>query len=183
MSGMNDWTTERLTIRPWRPDEADALLKIRGNPEVAQWLGSPEPWTSIAQAEDEIAAWERLVSAAGPEGKWAIVPNGYAKPVGTVSLGTIPASIDLPGSPETEIGWYLDPEANGNGWAIEAARSLLTRSLDSGVRRIWALMWKQNESSAKVARALGMRELGVIVDPWYGTEEDRYSRMFLARPT
>ncbi len=172
---MTEWTTERLHLRPWRLDEADALLEIRRNPEIAKWLGSPEPWSTIDQAELAISDWADTMQDDGPSGVWAIIPQGYSVPVGTVSLGT------LPESRETEIGWYLHPEAGGNGWATEAATSLLERGISSGVRRIWALMWKQNEPSAKVARACGMRELGVLVDPWYGSEEDPYSRMFVAR--
>ena len=83
---------------------------------------------------------------------------------------------------EIEIGWYLHPDAVGQGWAAEAAEATIRHGLSNGVERIWALMWRSNEPSAKVARRIGMRELGVLVDPWYGSEQDAYSRMFVARP-
>jgi RimJ/RimL family protein N-acetyltransferase len=173
-------TTERLTLRPWRRDEADVLLEIRGNPEIAKWLGSPEPWTHVGQAKREIGMWQARIDADDSFGTWAIVPNpdaggGADTPVGSVNLGPIRFG------PEIEIGWYLHPDATGRGWAGEAAQATLEWGLDAGVQRIWALMWRHNEQSARVARAIGMRELGVLIDPWYGSEEDPYSRMFVAR--
>ena len=39
-------------------------------------------------------------------------------------------------------------------------------------------MWADNGRSAAVARRIGMREVGVLDDPWYGTEEDPTSRVF-----
>lgn len=39
-------------------------------------------------------------------------------------------------------------------------------------------MWPHNDASAAVCLRLGMPELGVVDDPWYGTIEYRTSRMF-----
>ncbi len=172
--------TERLTLRPWAPDDAEILLEMRANPEIAKWLGSPEPWTDLETATNAIAMWQHAVNADGPLGTWAIVPNvpnkGDSAPVGSVSLGQIRLGDEI------EIGWYLHPGAVGRGWAAEAAATTIRHGLASGIARIWALMWRDNEASAKVARRIGMRELGVLVDPWYGSEQDAYSRMFVARP-
>jgi len=30
--------TERLRLRPWRPDDADAALALYGDPHVVRWL-------------------------------------------------------------------------------------------------------------------------------------------------
>lgn len=173
---MTELTTERLTLRPWRPDEADVLFEIRANPVVAKWLGSPEPWRDTEQALNEITMWRRRLDQDDALGTWAIVPDDESAPVGSVSLSRIRLG------KEFEIGWYLHPDATGNGWATEAARAALTYGLDADLPRIWALMWRDNDASARVARSIGMRELGVLVDPWYGSDDDAYSRMFIARP-
>lgn len=55
---------------------------------------------------------------------------------------------------------------------------MLAHGLARGVPRIWAIMWAHNGRSARVCRAIGMTDLGVVEDPWYGTPEDPLSRMF-----
>ena len=96
--------------------------------------------------------------------------------MGTVSCGR------LPGSDEVEIGWYLHPDSEGHGYATEAARALLSRTLAGAVDRVWAIMWPHNEPSARVAGSIGMNDLGVVTDPWYGTDVEPTSRIFRAGP-
>lgn len=114
----------------------------------------------------------------GPLGVWAIVAEDAETrttvPAGTVSLGR------LPRSQEVEISWYLHPDSSGRGYAAEAAGALLDHALASGLATVWAIMWPENEASARVAGSIGMEDLGVVDDPWYGTESDPKSRMFRA---
>ena len=108
-------TTERLTLRPWRMDEAPVLLSYRGDPEVTKWLGNPAPWEDVARAEQAIAEWQLLHDGGNPLGQWAIVPTGSDLPVGDVTLHRIADSN------EVGIGWTLHPNHVGHGWASEAA--------------------------------------------------------------
>nr|WP_274387438.1 GNAT family N-acetyltransferase [Salsipaludibacter albus] len=192
--------TARTTIRPWRTSEADLLLDIRRRPEVARWLGSPVPWTDRDEAVGHLAQWREQATPAVPS-SCAIVPRDTGVPVGTVTLmrmPTAPGAGEVPladagwlddfaplggidGRPgEIEVGWYLHPDAVGHGWASEAAAAMLTHGFAHGASRIWAVMWPDNAPSAAVCRRLGMAELGVRVDPWYGTADDPDSRVFLA---
>ena len=41
MSTVHELTTERLTLRPWRVDDAQAALEVYGHAEVTRWL-SPD---------------------------------------------------------------------------------------------------------------------------------------------
>ena len=166
------FTTPRCVVRPWRPEEAARLLDIRRDPEVARWLSDPEPWSHIEQARTAIEEWSSPDPAEPHLGIWAIVPRATGMPVGTVSLK------HLPDSDETEIGWYLHPDEVGRGYAREAARGALDHAIRAGVTRIWAVMWPENGPSARVAASLGMTDLGVRQDPWYGTDEYPDSRMF-----
>lgn len=168
--------TDRLVLRPWRPDEAPELLAIFSLPEVVKWLGDPTPWTSLEQADSAIAEWGEVVDAEGPLGTWAIAPLMTGRPVGWIVL------VELPDSEAIQIGWTLHPDATGRGWATEAAAAVLEYGLEAGVTDIWATMWAHNEPSAKVARAIGMHELGVLDDPWYGTDEDPVSLFFNTNP-
>lgn len=192
--------TARATIRHWRPDEAELLFDIRRRPDVAQWLGDPRPWTGVEQARANIVAWRDRATDAVPS-TCAIVPNGTGVPVGSVSLNIMPqpGSGDVPVTDadwlreytpvggitngvdgEVEVGWYLHPDALGHGWASEAAAAMLDHGFKHGLSRIWAVMWASNGPSAAVCRRIGMTELGVQVDPWYGSSDDATSRFFLA---
>lgn len=166
------FTSERLTMRPWRSEEADHLLDIRRRPEVARWLSDPEPWDDLDHAERAIQEWAERALEDHRLGVWAIVPTGLDIPVGTVMLK------HLPGSNETEIGWYLHPDAQRNGYAVEAAAAALRFAAAAGIERVWAIMWPDNLASALVAERAGMVDLGIRPDRWYGTESDPDSRMF-----
>jgi RimJ/RimL family protein N-acetyltransferase len=169
--------TERLTIRPWHVDDAERLLEIRAIPEVAKWLSSPDAWTELAEALDAIERWNAIIVRDHVLGHWAVVPRD-SDPVGAVTLQLTPDGL------ETTIGWYLHPEASGRGYAREASQALLDAALQpGGPHRVWAVMWPENEASANVALALGMTDLGVIDDPWYGEPDGPTSRMFCSYAT
>ena len=55
---------------------------------------------------------------------------------------------------------------------------MLEHAADAGLTRVLAIMWPHNDASARVCRAIGMDELGVVADPWYGSPEDPDSLMF-----
>lgn len=193
--------TERLELRPWTLAEAPRLFDIRRRPEVARWLGDPEPWADLARAEQKIGEWASTPEIAVPS-VWAIDArsggtNTPIGPFGSVSSGLLEpngrpttepelaalgftTTAELSG--EVEIGWYLHPDSLRKGYAKEAAEALLDYLLKAGVARVWALMWPDNEPSARVAAAIGMSPLGVVADPWYGTDHEPTSRVFVAQP-
>lgn len=165
------FTTPRLTVRPWQVEEAGRLLDIRRRRDVARWLSDPRPWDDLATAQGAIAEWSRVTP---PLGTWAIVPTSAALPVGTIALSR------LPGGDEVQITWYLHPDARGRGVAAEAARGAIDHALGQGIPRVWAIMWPDNDASARVAAVAGMTDLGIRPDPWYGTTQDPDARMFRA---
>lgn len=75
------------------------------------------------------------------------------------------------------------PDAQGRGLATEAAGGALAHGFAHGVYRIWAIMLPHNEASARVAAAIGLRDLGARSDPGtaHGTPENPESPMFLVR--
>lgn len=163
--------TPRARLRRWTAADAPRLYDIRRLPEVATWLGDPTPWVEVAQASARIQAWQDLRQGAPGFGEWAIHPHDADVPVGSANL-----TRQFDGS--IHVGWYLHPDSIGRGWAREAGAALLTHAWSVPVSQVWAVMWTDNDASAAVARALGMTDLGVRPDPWYGTPEDPDSLMF-----
>ncbi len=190
----NRLESARSVLRPWHLEEAERLFDIRRREDVAKWLGDPKPWPDVGTARERIEKWQAQSVDETPFGVWAIVPADTGIPVGTVSLNKLPAFRDMSGdsrseqeSPlgewvegEVEIGWYLHPDSVGMGYASEAARRVLDYALSCPVPPPLAIMWPHNEPSAGVARAIDMVDLGLPVDPWYGTPETPHSRIFRA---
>lgn len=172
MTDTEEFESERLMLRPWAVEEVDRLLDIRSREEVAKWLASADPWTDRDAARERIEAYAALVSRDDPFGEWAIVPKATGIPSGTVNLGKMGDTSDV------DIGWLLHPDSSGSGYASEAARTVLDHARRSDIETVWAVMWPHNEASAAVAARIGMTDLGVVDDPWYGTPGDPKSRVF-----
>ena len=160
-------TTRRTVLRPWQPAEADRLHDILRRPEVTGWLGDARPATR-EQVEDMIA---RHLDDDGIPVCLAIVPAGAAAPAGSVM-------VDRLSHGDPQLGWYLHPDAQGNGWATEAAAAMLDYAVGTGAPRVWAGMWPHNRGSAAICRRIGMVDLGRRADPWYGTVEYPLARHF-----
>ncbi|WP_445257653.1 GNAT family N-acetyltransferase [Nocardioides aurantiacus] len=163
--------TERLVVRPWRHEEAPRLLDILSRVEVVKWLddGPPRLMADLDAAHAQI---DRAAarSASPPLGSWAVVPRATGVPVGSVLTLELPDAA----SGEVEIGWHLHPDSWGQGYAREAAAAVLARALDHGLEEVFALTHVPNLPSRAVARAIGMRDLGVHT--WWYAEPSQVFR-------
>lgn len=150
-------TTKRLTLRPWQPDEADAVLEMYSRWEVMRYLGAnPQVLTDLDQARARIAGW---LSYTGPlHGVWAIRLDD--RPIGTALLKLLPRSGSGVPSDDTEVGWHLHPDFWGHGYATEAAARLLDQAWAQGLHRVLAVTYPQNTASQAVCLRLGMTPLG-----------------------
>jgi RimJ/RimL family protein N-acetyltransferase len=169
---MSVFETERLRVRPWTHDQADLdrLFDTYRRWEVARWLGSvPRALESPDEAPGVVDRW--AARADGPLGVWAIEVRDTRLVAGTVLL------VRLPESTEVEVGWHLNPDSWGHGYATEAARGAIAHGFAHGVPEIYAVVRPDNEPSLAVCRRLGMSSLG-RTDRWYGTELEA----FLIRP-
>lgn len=171
---MNIYETDRLVVRDWTEEPADLarIFEIYSRPEVARWLNAPNlPLTDPAQAVERVRAWHaRSASFGDPYGIWAVQVRETGHSVGTVLLKPLPGRDEREMTDDIEVGWHLDPQAWGHGYATEAARGALDRGFAAGVRQIYAVVAPENDASMAVARRLGMAPIGRRTD-WYGGEE------------
>lgn len=167
---MHTLTTGRLELRPWRAGDAAAHFDIYSRWEVARFLGArPRALESVQESRQ---ALERLTASDDPlHGVWAIVPRGAAAPVGSALLKVLPASGPEPLQPsgDVEIGWHLHPDAQGQGYATEAAARLMEHGWAGGLAEILAVTYPGNTASQAVCRRLGMERRGVT-DRYYNVE-------------
>ena len=149
--------TERLRLRPWRPDDADAALPLYGDPQVVRWLSPAmtvvhdvaamrsvlEQWS----AEDARLTW--------PAGRWAVETLDEGRLVGAVALLPLP-----PGDEDLELSYQVLPTEQGKGFATEAARRAVQRAFAEGVPELFVVARPANEAGAGVAKRLGFQWVG-----------------------
>ena len=152
--------TDRIVIRPWRPEEADRLFDLLRRMEVARWIGG-RPMTDREEALVRIERWGEMLAADPRFGAWAAVERCSGIPAGTVLLKPLPD-----GGGEIEIGWHFHPDSWGKGLASEAAGALRARGFAQGLDEVWAVTHLDNHPSIAVCRRIGLQLLGVT-HRWY----------------
>jgi RimJ/RimL family protein N-acetyltransferase len=146
--------TERLLIRPVTKDDFEALWQIRRQETVGQWMTrSSTEWDGFAEvmAEPDRMGKTFVIELDGtvigdlmlaPEDAWAQVE------VAEQAKGV-----------QAEIGWCIDPAAEGHGYATEAVRELIRVAFEElGLRRLVANAFAANKASTRLMERVGMRQ-------------------------
>lgn len=144
--------TERLILRPWREDDATALFKYAGDPDVGPIAGWP-PHRSVEDSLEVI----RTVFAA-PE-VYAVVLKDTGEPVGSCGIMFSDGlhSADMRRG-EAEIGYWIGKPYWGRGFIPEAVKALLSRSFnDLALDAVWCGYYDGNTKSKRVCEKSGFR--------------------------
>jgi RimJ/RimL family protein N-acetyltransferase len=149
--------TERLTIRPWRLEDAAAALETYGHPDVARWLSpAMNRVHDLAAMRLLLQQWmaEDLRTVA-PSGRWAIERTADHRVIGGAVLLPLP-----PGDEDIEIGWQLMPGAWGEGYASETTFTLASWAFENAVDELFAVVRPENTHAAATVRQNGMHWVG-----------------------
>lgn len=151
--------TKRLLLRPLTVSDVDALLAYRSRPDVCRYV----PFEPM----DRQVINERLAT------HWAtteLTAEGQALTLGIelAHTGDLVGDVVLFWHSQEhrggEIGYVLNPELAGHGYATEAAHALLRLGFDDlSLHRVIARLDERNEPSARLARRLGMRQEARLV--------------------
>ena len=151
--------TERLLLRPLTAHDADALLAYRSRPDVCRYVPF-EPMTREVINERISSQW--ACSELTDEGQALTLGVVVAEPdqlVGDVVLFWH-SRLHAGG----ELGYVINPDFGGRGFATEAARAVLRLGFEElGLHRIVARIDERNDASARLARRLGMRQEARLV--------------------
>ena len=142
--------TARLVLDPLTPDDAPALARIAGHPDVARMLMIfPSPCDK-AFARDVIA---RSGDSYRPGFRLAI---REAKTfVGSVGVGG-----DIPGE-GVSVAFFVAPAAQGRGLATEAMRAFVPACLAAlDLAALHADHFEDNPASGAVLRRVGFEPIG-----------------------
>ena len=149
--------TERLTLRPATVDDAEMTWRYRRLESVNQWLaGCPadlEPYRTLFSEPDRVAT--TIILTLGHDTAAPIIGDLMLR------LDDAWAQRDVVNhahNTQAELGWVVDPDHSGHGYATEAARELLRYCFqDLGVRRVTANCFLDNHASWRLMERVGMR--------------------------
>ena len=145
-------TTERLSLRPLLPADAEDYAAMRFHPEVTKWL-PPAPgkvqegdFVTAAHATIErfAVSWQERRYA-----PWGVFREGRL--IGHAGLNFIEQFDGV------EVLWALHPDAWGQGYATEAARAALAYGFETlELDRIFAITLEENRASQSVMERIGL---------------------------
>jgi [ribosomal protein S5]-alanine N-acetyltransferase len=139
--------TDRLTLRPWRLDDAEDVLAYATDPEWARYLPPvPQPYEPHHAVEfltAQIAA-DRAVNPI-----WAIEFEGHAIGGTNLRLETTTA--------RAETGYSISPAHSGKGFATAVCRAVIDHGFSHlPLNRIQAHHLAGNLASGRVMEKSGM---------------------------
>jgi RimJ/RimL family protein N-acetyltransferase len=153
-------TTERLTLRPFRPSDAAAVAAAVNDVETQTWLPLPRPYTS-AHAERWCSV-DALAAMTSGRGLVRAVESD-ARLAGAIDLKRTDWVARV-----TEIGYWTAPDARRKGLTTDAVRALATWVLrDMRFARVELRIATGNAASLRVAEKAGFVREGVARSAGY----------------
>jgi [ribosomal protein S5]-alanine N-acetyltransferase len=156
--------TERLMLRPWVAEDAEALFGMCRDAEVMRHIGDGRPWAGVERARLWLA---RQLAACAEHGfgKWAVIEKAGGRLVG--SCGFDPPSEKMP---EFEFGYLFARDCWGKGYATEAASACMRFAFEElKLSRVVARVVPEHTPSRRVLEKLGFEFEGLRL--FEGAEE------------
>jgi RimJ/RimL family protein N-acetyltransferase len=141
---------DRLLLRPWRPLDAPRVVEIMRDASMYEFLALPRPYQH-SDARYFIHGIAARGRAEGTALECAVVDRASDRLVASAALRLR----------EEEVGYWVAPDARGNGYAAEATRVLTDWAFSVGLERVRLACDVRNLASVRTALAAGFRFEGV----------------------
>jgi RimJ/RimL family protein N-acetyltransferase len=160
-----------LLLRPWRPEDVEAVFEECQDPEIQRWTTVPSPYTR-ADAEEFIGASPDRWAAGTPS--FACVDTRTDALVGSIGVVEVGEDGDI------EIGYWVAASARGHRVGTRATRLIASWLLNEiGAPRLTWHAVVGNVASRGVAESAGFTIEGIArqgmvhrgerVDAWVGS--------------
>ena len=155
--------TKRLTLRPWRDSDADALYRYASDPEVGTRAG----WRPHASCDESL---EIIRTVFHNDSTWAIVWNESDEAIGAIGYGPS-CDCSLPSrAEEPTVGYWVARPYWGMGIATEALRRMIVYiRRETEYRSLISRHFTDNPASGRV-----MEKSGFVPTGEYTTDESLY---------
>ncbi len=142
----------------------EAFTRIQYDPRVAEWFGGlPDPPHDAARQREE--TWRIMTMFLGHwalrgYGIWAVEEKSTGRFIGRAGLW------NPEGWPGVEVGWLVDPDLWGAGYATEAGRAALDFAFahllidNQALEQVISVTVPHNAASRRVMTKLGLSDTG-----------------------
>ncbi len=161
--------TERLTLRPIALEDFPRWAGMMGDPEAAKFLGGAQP---------AAVAWRGFMTMAGAWSMTGISMFSLVERDTGLWLGRI-GPWTPHGWPGTEVGWGLHPDAQGQGYGVEAATAAIDYAFDVlGWTEVIHCIDPDNTPSQRLAERIGSYNQGPtrMPPPYHDVRVDRWGQ-------
>ncbi len=168
------FSTERLVIRNYRHEDKAVFAAIAGNPLARVYhAGVVKPADSDEFIEAQIETIDNIGCG------YAVVERkADGAVIGDVGLRPVPDHLPFLKDMGFEIGWQLDPQYFGKGYASEAARGWLDHGF--GALRLDEVVSYTAATNAPSINV--MKRIGMIHDPSRDFDHPKMPQGHPARP-
>ncbi|MEU1389622.1 MULTISPECIES: GNAT family N-acetyltransferase [unclassified Nonomuraea] len=147
---MTELRTDRLILRRWRDSDLEPWAAMNADPEVREHLGD---LLTREQSDASVSRFQAEFDQRG-YGWWAVEVEATGEFIGFAGLDEVDDHMPFTG---VEIGWRLARSAWGQGYATEAALTVLAHGFDAlELPEILAVTTATNLRSQAVMRRIGM---------------------------
>jgi len=151
--------TSRLRVRRFKPDDVEAFVAYRADPDVARY----QSWSDYTLERGRAFVDSLQGAEPGVPGEWfqlALEARSSGALVGDLAL-----HVDADEPRQAEIGFTLDRAHQGVGYATEALGGFLDWIFPTfGLHRVIAVTDALNASAADLLERVGMRREAHFVD-------------------
>jgi RimJ/RimL family protein N-acetyltransferase len=145
--------TERLVLRPATAADVESTWRFRRLESVSRWLTREVATLDEHRALFEDPAWLARTIVVELDG--TVIGDLMVRVTDAWAQAEV---AEQAAGVQAELGWVLDPEHSGHGYASEAVRALLRICFeDLGLRRVSAECFAANEASWRLMERVGMR--------------------------
>ena len=147
--------TERLLLRRARWSDLESIHRLLSDPRAMRYWSSP-PHTDIGQTEK----WLASMIDADPLKSDDFIVTLEGQVIGKLGAWLLP-----------EIGYLLDPDHWGRGYAREGLSAFIARRRGLGSPELTADVDPRNGGSLKLLERLGFAETGRAAGTWQVGDE------------
>lgn len=142
---------DRLTLVPVRAGHADEMADVLGDPDLYAFTGGSPPTGPELRARYE--RW--IAGSPDPAVSWCNWVIQLHRP--RLLVGTVQATINVDGDQRAaEVAWVVGTRWQGQGYATEAARALVSWLRRQSADPVVAHIHPRHAASAAVAAAAGL---------------------------
>jgi RimJ/RimL family protein N-acetyltransferase len=150
-------TTARLDLVPLTATDAEDLFPVFDDPALGRWTGEIPP-ADVEALRRRFAAWEAGPPYDSPERwlNWTMRRRADGRAVGHLQSTVV--------GDGAAVAWVVGTAFQGQGFATEAARALVTWLRETGIATIEASIHPDNAASQVVASRAGLQPTDRIDD-------------------